>query len=94
MRKNRTVKIIFNSALLAVMAVLGVTAYQVSSKKEKIQEVLPLESTTENESNANGETVFESEQSLAEAGTNLVEAELPDYMARREKLRVLGRRFM
>lgn len=78
MRKNRTVKIIFNSALLAVMAVLGVTAYQVSSKKEKIQEVLPLESTTENESNANGETVFESEQSLAEAGTNLVEAELPE----------------
>ena len=45
MRKNRTAKFIFNGALLAVMAVLGVTAYQVSNKQEHIQEVLPLEPT-------------------------------------------------
>ena len=43
MRKNRTAKFIFNGALLAVMAVLGVTAYQVANKPEHIQEVLPLE---------------------------------------------------
>ena len=41
MRKNRTARFIFNGALLAVMAVLGVTAYQVSNKQEHIQEVLP-----------------------------------------------------
>ena len=34
MRKNRTAKFIFNGALLAVMAVLGVTAYQVANKPE------------------------------------------------------------
>ena len=39
MRKNRTAKFIFNGALLAVMAVLGVTAYQVANKPEHIQEV-------------------------------------------------------
>ena len=49
MRKNRTAKFIFNGALLAVMAVLGVTAYQVANKSEHIQEVLPLESTKEND---------------------------------------------
>lgn len=42
MRKNRTARFIFNGALLAVMAVLGVTAYQVANKPEHIQEVLPL----------------------------------------------------
>ena len=42
MRKNRTAKFIFNGALLAVMAVLGVTAYQVANKPEHIQEVLPI----------------------------------------------------
>ena len=31
------------------MAVLGVTAYQVANKPEHIQEVLPLESTKEND---------------------------------------------
>ena len=49
MRKNRTAKFIFNGALLAVMAVLGVTAYQVANKPEHIQEVLPLESTKESD---------------------------------------------
>ena len=39
MRKNRTAKFIFNGALLAVMAVLGVTAYQVANKPEHIQEM-------------------------------------------------------
>ncbi len=43
MRKNRTARFIFNGALLAVMAVLGVTAYQVSNKQEHIQGMrLPL----------------------------------------------------
>ena len=59
MRKNRTARFIFNGALLAVMAVLGVTAYQVSNKQEHIQEVLPLESTQENDT-ANGESSADS----------------------------------
>ena len=74
MRKNRTAKIIFNGGLLAVMAVLGVTAYQVSSKKEHIQEVLPLESTKESDIAKADEGI--NKEPLAEAGTNLVEAEL------------------
>ena len=76
MRKNRTVKLIFNGGLLAVMAVLGVTAYQVSSKKEHIQEVLPLESTKESDTAkvAGGEK----KESLAETGTSLVAADLDE----------------
>ena len=74
MRKNRTAKFIFNGALLAVAAVLGVTAYQSASKKEHIQEVLPLESTKEeNLAETDG---GENADSLAEAGTNLVEADM------------------
>ena len=48
MRKNRTAKFIFNGALLAVMAVLGVTAYQVANKPEHIQEVLVILEKKEN----------------------------------------------
>ena len=74
MRKNRTAKFIFNGALLAVAAVLGVTAYQSASKKEHIQEVLPLESTKEeNLAETDG---GENADSLAEVGTNLVEADM------------------
>lgn len=76
MRKNRTAKFIFNGALLAVMAVLGVTAYQVSNKQEHIQEVLPLESTQENDT-ANAGSSADTE-SLAEAGTSLVEADMEE----------------
>ena len=76
MRKNRTARFIFNGALLAVMAVLGVTAYQVSNKQEHIQEVLPLESTQENDT-ANGESSADS-GTLAEAGTSLVEADMDE----------------
>lgn len=88
MRKNRTVKLIFNGALLAVMAILGVTAYQVSSRKEQIQEVLPLESVNKENSadeggNAagNGTVDMQTAQnnlSSAETGTSLVEADLED----------------
>lgn len=74
MRKNRTAKFIFNGALLAVMAVLGVTAYQTVGKKEHIQEVLPLEST--NEADVADAGSGENTDSLAEAGTNLVEADM------------------
>ena len=76
MRKNRTVRIIFNGALLAVMAVLGVTAYQVSTKQEHIQEVLPLEDTKEN--NKTDEGRYQDSESLAEAGTSLVEADMDE----------------
>ncbi len=76
MRKNRTARFIFNGALLAVMAVLGVTAYQVSNKQEHIQEVLPLESTQENDT-ANAGSSADTEP-LAEAGTSLVEADMEE----------------
>lgn len=76
MRKNRTAKLIFNGALLAVMAVIGVTAYQISNKSGKIQEVLPLESTNESDTAKSGREDSGKTSSLAEAGTNLVEADL------------------
>ena len=76
MRKNRTAKLIFNGALLAVMAVIGVTAYQVSNKSGKIQEVLPLESTNESDTAKSGGEDSGKTSSLAEAGTSLVEADL------------------
>ena len=76
MRKNRTAKLIFNGALLAVMAVIGVTAYQVSNKSGQIQEVLPLESTNESNTAKTGAGDSGKTSSLAEAGTNLVEADL------------------
>ena len=76
MRKNRTAKFIFNGALLAVMAVLGVTAYQVANKPEHIQEVLPLESTKENDTAKADGANSTDDSSLAEAGTNMVEADL------------------
>lgn len=76
MRKNRTAKFIFNGALLAVMAVLGVTAYQVANKPEHIQEVLPLESTKENDTAKADGADSTDDSSLAEAGTNMVEADL------------------
>ena len=72
MRKNRTAKFIFNGALLAVMAVLGVTAYQVANKPEHIQEVLPLESTKENDTAKADGANSTDDSSLAEAGTNMV----------------------
>ena len=76
MRKNRTAKFIFNGALLAVMAVLGVTAYQVANKPEHIQEVLPLESTKESDTAKADGANSTDDSSLAEAGTNMVEADL------------------
>ena len=76
MRKNRTAKLIFNGTLLAVMAVFGVTAYQTANKSEHIQEVLPLESTKENDTAKAGGAASTDDASLAEAGTNMVEADL------------------
>ena len=76
MRKNRTAKFIFNGALLAVMAVLGLTAYQVANKPEHIQEVLPLESTKESDTAKADGANSTDDSSLAEAGTNMVEADL------------------
>nr|WP_295310288.1 M23 family metallopeptidase [uncultured Blautia sp.] len=76
MRKNRTAKFIFNGALLAVMAVLGVTAYQVANKSEHIQEVLPLESTKENDTADAGDSLSQGTDTLTETGTNLVEADM------------------
>ena len=78
MRKNRTAKLIFNGTLLALMAVLGVTAYQVSNKNEHIQEVLPLESVKESDTAKGDEGSSKQSEPLAEAGTNLVEADLDD----------------
>ena len=78
MRKNKTLRLIFNGGLLAVMAVLGVTAYQVSNKKEHIQEVLPLESEKEEQKVTDDGKVPGAADSLAETGTSLVEAKMEE----------------
>lgn len=85
MRKNKIARMIFNGTLLAVMAVFGVTAYQVSNKKEQIQEVLPLESIQEEKEdsrNAYRGTTFSEVKTdeISETGTNLVKAELEDEL--------------
>lgn len=72
MRKNKAGKMIFNGVLLAAMAALGLTVYQVgtSEKKDSAQEVLPLESTNETQ------TAKAEEEPLVDAGTNQVEADM------------------
>ena len=46
MKKNRTMKVIFNVGALAVLAALGISAYQLGTSQngEIIQEILPMES--------------------------------------------------
>ena len=72
MRKNKAGKMIFNGVLLAAMAALGLTVYQVgtSEKKDSAQEVLPLESTNETQ------TAKAEEEPLVDAGTSQVEADM------------------
>lgn len=76
MRKKRTTKFILNGVLLAAMAALGITVYQVgtSDKKDGIQEVLPLTSVEEEQ------TAKAEETPLMDVGTSQVEAEM-DSMA-------------
>ena len=87
MRKNKTLRLIFNGGLLAVMAVLGVTAYQVSNKKEHIQEVLPLESEKEEQTVTDDGKVPGAADSLAETGTSLVEAKMEENAKKQIEVR-------
>lgn len=77
MRKNKAGKVIFNGVLLAAMAALGLTVYQVgtSEKKDSAREVLPLESTEETQTARAEETPL-SEESLVDADTSRVEADM------------------
>lgn len=77
MRKNKAVRVIFNSVLLAGMAALGITAYQLgtSGGKEPVQEVLPLETGVEKQ------TAKAEEEPAKSADTSLVEAETADMEA-------------
>lgn len=72
MRKNKATKVIFNGVLLAGMAALGITAYQLgtSGKKDKTQEVFPVKSVQE------GELAKAEEEPFASADTSLVEADM------------------
>ena len=85
MRKNKAGKMIFNGVLLAAMAALGLTVYQVgtSGKKDSAQEVLPLESTNETQ------TAKAEEEPLVDAGTSQVEADMSsmdgdDFLANKD----------
>ena len=76
---------IFNGVLLAAMAALGLTVYQVgtSGKKDSAQEVLPLESTNETQ------TAKAEEEPLVDAGTSQVEADMSsmdgdDFLANKD----------
>lgn len=71
MMKNKITKIIVNGVVLAAMAALGITVYQLGTstkKEEKVQEVVPL-NTVEGEDSTE-------EMSLVDAGTDQVEADL------------------
>lgn len=71
MKKNKTMKVIFNVGALAVLAALGISAYQIgtSKKGEIIQEILPMESVQK--SNI-GDT---KEEASKQTDTSLVQAE-------------------
>ena len=73
MKKNRTMKVIFNVGALAVLAALGISAYQFGTSKngEIIQEILPMESVQESDAKED-ET---KEEASAQADTRLVQAE-------------------
>lgn len=72
MSKNRTRKVIFSGALVAAMAALGITVYQVgtSGGRDNVQEILPLESTRESQ------TAKAEEEPMVDAGTSQVEADI------------------
>ncbi|WP_373218564.1 peptidoglycan DD-metalloendopeptidase family protein [Ruminococcus sp. 5_1_39BFAA] len=70
MSKNRTRKVIFSGSLVAAMAALGITVYQVgtSGQRDNVQEILPLESTSENQT--------AQEEPMVDVGTSQVEADM------------------
>lgn len=72
MSKNRTRKVIFSGSLVAAMAALGITVYQVgtSGQRENVQEILPLENTKENQ------TAKAEEEPMVDVGTSQVEADM------------------
>nr|WP_294525499.1 M23 family metallopeptidase [uncultured Blautia sp.] len=71
MKKNRTMKVIFNVGALAVLAALGISAYQLgtSKKGEIIQEILPMESVQKSE------VKDTKEEASTQTDTSLVQAE-------------------
>lgn len=73
MKKNRTMKVIFNVGALAVLAALGISAYQLGTSQngEIIQENLPMESVQK--SDAKEDEI--KEEASAQADTRLVQAE-------------------
>ena len=73
MKKNRTMKVIFNVGALAVLAALGISAYQLGTSQngEIIQEILPMESVQK--SDAKEDEI--KEEASAQADTRLVQAE-------------------
>lgn len=72
MSKNRTRKVVFSGSLVAAMAALGITVYQVgtSGQRENVQEILPLENTKENQ------TAKAEEEPMVDVGTSQVEADM------------------
>lgn len=73
MMKNRTKKVIVNGVVLAALAAIGVTAYQLGTtpvKENKAKEEIRMESVQQEEPQKT------EEQPMVDAGTNRVEASL------------------
>lgn len=90
MMKNKTTKAIVNGVVLAAMAALGITVYQLgtSSVKEKNEEI--QEFSTEEEQLADSgilpqeDGVSDDTEEMVDAGTSNVEASLEDETAQEE----------
>lgn len=76
MMKNRTTKILVNGAVLAAVAVVGVTAYQLSTPSR--EELVPEEVKIEGENIGTEKPVEEKEPSMVDAGTSKVEASMEE----------------
>lgn len=76
MMKNKTTKILVNGAVLAAVAVIGVTAYQLSTPSR--DELVPKEVKIEGENTGTEKSGEEKTPSMVDAGTNQVEASMEE----------------
>lgn len=74
MMKNKTTKVVVNGVILAAVAAIGVTAYQLGTSPSK-EETVPEEIRVET---AKKEDTSETEEPLVDAGTSQVEASMEE----------------
>lgn len=79
--KNKTTKVIVNGVILAAVAVIGVTAYQLGTspaKEETIPEEIRVETAQKEDTGDTKDTRETEEETLVDAGTSRVEAGLEE----------------